>query len=226
MDTNTESKATATEPMREAHQSADGRMKETGSKVISVKTAITVAVVIILASLAFYYKGLFIVATVNGSPVSRFAVIAELEKASGGKALDAIITKKLLNDEAKKKGITVTSDELNAEIKKVEDQIKVRGGTLDAALSQQGMTRKDVEEQITLQKELEKLLADKIQVTDEEAANFLADNKVIVPKGEEEKYKAQAKEQIRGQKLNDAAKSFIESLRSQASIKYFVNYEK
>ncbi len=219
MDTNTESKEKETAPAL-----THGEPKEKKLTVISAKTAVVIAVVVILAALAFYYKGVFVAVTVNGSPVSRLSVISELEKTSGKKALDSVITKKLLNDEAKKKGITVTNDEVNAEIQKIEDQIKAQGGTLDAALAQQGMTRKDLKEQIILQKKVEKLLGDKIQVTDEEAMKLLTDSKVAVPKGEEEKYKAQAKEQIRGKKLNDAAGAFIESLKSQASIRYFVNY--
>jgi parvulin-like peptidyl-prolyl isomerase len=216
MDANIEKKEITPEPVHEKG--------EKSPKVISVKAAIIVAAAIVLLALAFYCKGVFIAATVNGSPVSRLSIISELEKTSGKKALDAVITKKLLSDEAKGKGITVTSDELNAEISKIETQVKAQGGTLDAVLAQQGMTRKDMEEQITFQKILEKLLGDKIAVTDEEAAKLLADSKISIVKGEEEKYKAQAKEQIRGQKLNDAAEAFIESLKSQASIKYFVNY--
>lgn len=224
MDTNIESKekeaVSESEPVHEISEAA----AEKKPKVISVKAAVVVAVVIILGALAFYCKGLFVAAMVNGSPISRLAVIHELESASGKKALDSLITKKLLNDEAAKKGITVTSDELNAEIKKIDDQVKAQGGTLDQALSQQGMTRKDMEEQLTLQKKLEKLLGDKIAVTDEEAIKLLTDSKVAVPKGEEEKYKEQAKEQIRGQKLNAASGTFIDGLRTQASIQYFVNY--
>lgn len=222
MDTNIETKEVMPEPAHE--EVKETKEEEKKPKVISVKAAVIVAVVIVLLALAFYCKGLFIAATVNGSPVSRLSVISELEKTSGKKALDSLITKKLLNDEAKKKGVTVTTDEVNAEITKIEEQLKTQGGTLDAVLAQQGMTRADMVEQITLQKKLEKLLGDKIAVTDEEAMKLLTDSKVAVPKGEEEKYKAQAIEQIRGQKLNDAAGAFIESLRTQASIHYFVNY--
>lgn len=222
MDTNIETKEAAPEPVHE--EPKEMKEEEKKPKVISVKAAVVIAGVIILGALLFYFKGVFIAAMVNGSPVSRLSVISELEKTAGKKALDTIITKKLLNDEAKKKGVVITNDEVNAEIAKIEEQIKTQGGTLDAVLTQQGMTRKDMAEQISLQKKLEKLIADKIQVSDEEAAKLLADSKVAVPKGEEEKYKAQAKEQIRGQKLNDAAGAFIESLRTQASIKYFVNY--
>ncbi len=193
-------------------------------KGISVKTAFIIALVIILAALVFYMKGWFIAATVNGSPVSRISVIHELERSSGKQTLEAIITKKLLGDEARKQGIEVTKDEVAAEIAKIENQIKTQGGTLEQVLASQGITKKDMEREIILQKELEKLLADKIAVTDEEVAALLAAGKITVPKGKEEEYKEQAKEQLRSQKLNSAAGSFLEALRDSASIRYFVNY--
>lgn len=224
MDTNTESKEVAPTSIEKEVAPVPAHEEHKTPKVISVKMAVTIAAVIILGALAFYHKGWFIVATVNGSPISRFSVISDLEKTSGKKALDAIITKKLLNDEANKKGIIVTNDEVTAEIQKIETQVKAQGGTLDAALSAQGMTRGEMEEQITLQKKLEKLLDDKLQVTDEEVAKILVASKVTVPKGEEEKYKEQAKAQIRVQKLNAAAGAFIEELKTKVSIKYFVNY--
>lgn len=224
METHTNEEHTQTDSVL-AHETASPIMQEEkSSKTISVKTAIVIAALIVVFALAFYYKGLFVAATVNGSPVSRLSVISELEKSGGKKALDTLVTKKLLNDAAKKAGIVVTSDEISAEVAKIEDQVKAQGGTLDEVLSSQGMTRADVAEQVTLQKKLEKLLADKIQVTDEEAAKLLVDSKITVPKGEEEKYKEQAREQIRSQKLNDAAGVFIDSLRTQASVRYFVNY--
>ena len=99
-------------------------------KFINTKTAIIVAVIIILAALAYYYKSLFIAVTVNGSPITRLAVIEELEKVSGKQVLDSLITKKLINGEAIKKGVSVTSEEVDAEIKNIENQIKAQGQTL------------------------------------------------------------------------------------------------
>ncbi|MBI2120623.1 MAG: SurA N-terminal domain-containing protein [Parcubacteria group bacterium] len=219
MDTNESKEVTSVS----AHEPVEQGSTQS-SKGVSVKTALVLAVIIILGALAFYYKGVFVAATVNGSPVSRLSVITELERSSGKATLDTIITKKLLIDEAKKQGIAVTDEDVTLEIQKIEEQIKAQGGTLDEVLLSQGMNREAMKEQITLQKKLEKLLADKIQVTDEEIAALFTDNKVTVPKGEEEKYKEQAREQIRGQKLNDAAATFIDSLKSQSSIKYFVSY--
>jgi len=191
---------------------------------ISTKTAIIIAVIIILAALVYYYKGLFIAATINGSPITRLAVIKELEKASGKQALDSLITKKLINNEAIKKGISITSEEVDAEIKTIEDQIKAQGQTLEQALATKNMKLEDVKQQILTRKTLEKILADKLQVTEDEITKFLTDNNVAIPQGQEEAYRTQIIAQLKQQKLNTEAETLITSLRSGATIKYFTNY--
>ncbi len=212
------------EPTNPEISNIDEPKKSNRKITISVKTARIIAVVIIFGALAFYFKGLLIVATVNGSPISRFALIHKLEKASGKSTLNALITQKLLDDAATKKGIIVSADEVNTEIAKAETQVKSQGQTLDTVLAGQGMTLESFKHQILMQKKLEKLLGDKIHVTDEEAQKFITDSNVVIPKGEEEKYKEQAKEQLKQKKLNNTAQAFIESLHSDASIRYFVNY--
>src|SRR3990167_8103091 len=65
---------------------------------ISIKAAIVIGVIIVVGALAYRYKGLLVAATVNGSPISRFSVIEELEKKSGKATLDALIIQKLIAD--------------------------------------------------------------------------------------------------------------------------------
>ena len=193
---------------------------------ISIKTAMIIAVILVIGALAYFYKGLLIAATVNGSPISRLAVIKEVEKASGKNALDSLITKKLIENEVRAKKITISDDEVNNEI----DAIKVRvagnpgGGSLEVALAAQSMTMNDLKDRILLQKRIEKLIADKLNVTDEEVAQFVKDNKVSITKGQEAAMTDQIKSQIRNQKLNAEAKIFIDALKSKAKIMYFVNY--
>ena len=217
MDTNPEETKSSTE----SEQSADKKQKQI---TISIKAAIVIGVIIVVGALAYRYKGLLVAATVNGSPISRFSVIEELEKKSGKATLDALIIQKLIAVEAQKKGITVNDNDVNAEIKKIEEQLKEQGKTLAEALSAQGMTEEDLRVQLATQKKLEKLLADKIQVTDEEIAQFIKDSKIVIPAGQEDSYKNQARDQIQQNKLNDAVGVFIDSLRSTAKIKYFVSY--
>jgi foldase protein PrsA len=192
--------------------------------MLSTKAAIAIVAVVVVAALGYRYKGFLVAATVNGSPISRLAIIQELEKRSGKAALDELVTQKLINDEANKKGVAISGDEVTAAIKGIEDQVKAQGQTLDGALAAQGMTMEDFRTQITIQKTLEKLLADKTLVTDVEVEQYIKDNKEAVPPGQEVAYKDQIKSQIAQQKLRTEAGSFIAALRAQASINYFINY--
>ena len=191
---------------------------------ISIKTVIIIVVSIALGVLAYIYKGLFIAATVNGTPISRLTIIQKLEKASGKSLLDSLITEKLIQDEADAKKIVVSNDEINAGIKEVQDQIVAQGSTLDAALSAQGMSMDDLKKRIIVQKEVEKLVADKINVTDQEIAQYIIDNKISIPSGQEAAINDQVKNELRNQKLNTEAQTLINDLKAKAKIRYFVNY--
>jgi len=194
-------------------------------KIIKRKRPIIISGVIVIIALAlFFFKGHFIAATVNGSPISRFSVIKELEKLGGKQALESLISKKLIETELNKKGISVAQTEISVDIVKIEAQVANRGGTLKDALVAQGMTEEQLREQITVQKKLEKLLADKIQVRDEEVNQYIKDNKITIQKGEEINTKNQIQEQLRGQKLNQEAQQWISTLRTEAKIKYYVDY--
>ena len=219
MDNNT----TQTESLntQEYQQKAD---KKSIKIKISIKTVIIIVVIIALGVLAYVYKGLFIAATVNGSPISRLAIIQELEKASGKDLLDSLIIEKLVQNEANAKKIIVSNDEINGEIKKIEDQIVAQGATLDAALAAQGMSMEDLKKQIIFQKEVEKLVVDKINVTDEEVAQYIKDNQVSIPEGQEAATNDQVKNELRNQKLNTEAQALISDLKAKAKIRYFVNY--
>lgn len=193
-------------------------------KIFGIKIGAIIAIVAVLGFLAYYYRGLFIAATVNGTSISRLAVIKELESVSGKNALDSLITQKLINDEALKKGVTVTDEEVAAEITNVENQVRAQGLTLDEALKAQNMTLDILKKQIINQKKLEKILADKLQVTDDEVTQYIKDNKITIAKGEEAAQKDQIKNQIKQQNFSAAANELVASLKTQAKINYIVNY--
>jgi len=82
----------------------------------------------------------------------------------------------------------------------------------------------DLKKQIIFQMEVEKLVADKINVTDEEVAQYIKDNAISIPEGQEATTTAQIKDELRNQKLSTEGKALIATLKSQAKIRYFVNY--
>ena len=191
---------------------------------VKPKTAIVVTVVVLVLVSVYVYKGLFIVATVNGSPISRFSVISKLEKASGKQVLDVLVTEKLIKSELNKQKVTVTNDEISVDLKKIEGQVVAQGGTLAQALMLQGITQKNLEDQISLNLRVEKFLADKIKVEDSEVSQYIKDNKVIIPKGQEAQYNDQIRNELKSNKLYQASQEWVSSIRSGASINFFVNY--
>ncbi len=194
------------------------------NKKTRLRLLIVVLLVLVLV-VGYLTKGWFVAATVNGSPISRLSVIQELEQQSGKQILDTLVTKKLIAGEIKKKNITVKTADIDAEIKKIELQVAGQGGTLDEALAQQGMTMDSLREQITIQKELEILLADKIAVSDDEVNEYLKANPTTPQQGmSSDDLKSQVREQLKSQKFATEAKAWLDGVKAAAKINYFVQY--
>ncbi len=185
--------------------------------------AIVLAVLAVLA-LAYYFKGLIVAATINGVPVSRFAVLSELERTGGGGMLENIIRERLINMEAAKQNVVISQEEIDAEFARIEENLTAQGTTLDEALAAQKLTRADITEKIVTQKKLEKMLGDKLNVTDEEVEAYIKDNGVTIEAGKEAESKAAIKENLKNQKFNEEANIFVEDLVTKSNIKYFVEY--
>lgn len=181
--------------------------------------------VITLILAIYLLRGIFIAATVNGQPISRIAVIRELERQGGKQALNSIVTKNLILQEAKKQNVTVNQEEIDKELKRIEDNIKRQGQTLDQALMLQGMTRESLQGQIRLQKMIEKIVGKDIKVTEKAIDEYIAKNQESIPQEQDPKVvRKQVKEQLRQQKLNEKVNTWITSLRKNAKISSFVPY--
>lgn len=200
----------------------DIHLKFKKPKPIVIKIGIAL---LILAAL-FFAKGFFIAATVNGSPISRWSVIKELEKQGGKQALEAVINQKIIKTELDKQKITITQEEVDAEIKKIEEQVAAQGGTLEMALQQQGITKEKLVEQITIQKKLEKLLADKVVVTNADIDAYIKASQAKPGTGiKMEDFKQQLGEQLKKQKFQTEAQQWVMNLVASSTIKYYGNYQ-
>jgi hypothetical protein len=204
-----------------ANESPVERMK----RKVNVKLAITLAVIVVLLALGYSMRGLFIVATVNGSPISRFAVIRELEKASGEAVLSTLVSQKLLADEFKKSGAVIAAEEVDAEVEKIQSQLSEQGaGTLDELLVKEGLTMTDLRKQITIQKQVEKVLGDKIAVSEEEVTAYITQNKLEIPEEQMAAARTEIMNQMKQQKVALEGGTLLERLRSEAKINYLVAY--
>lgn len=186
---------------------------------------IVTIIVIAIFGLLFIFRSLFIVALVNGRPIFRFSVINELEKQSGKMTLDNLVSQQLIFQEAKKRNIVVANSDIDAEVNRIEGLLKAQGTNLSDALAAQGLTLKDWRLQIEIQMVLQKILSDKIQVSDKEVADYFTTNKDLFAKNAQlADVKDQIVSQLTQQKLREAATSFITDLKAKAKINYFISY--
>lgn len=191
----------------------------------TTKLLIKAIALLLLLLLLYLGRSLFVAAIVGNRPITRISLIQELEKQSGQQALDNLITKELIYQEASKQNINIGSEEVTAEIDKIKSSLESQGTTLDAALSMQGQTRESLEENIRVQKTLEKVLQSDIEVSDEELSKYFEENKSLYGEGAKyEDLKENIKEQLKQEKLSTVFQTWIEKLRSDTKIIYFVNY--
>ncbi len=181
--------------------------------------------VLVIAILLYIFRGLFIVAIVNGQIITRWSIDQQLEKQFGKKTLETVLTKKLILQEMQKNNITVTDAEVNAEIKKIEDTLKKQQRTLTEALAEQGLSRADLMDQLKIQKMIEKYFDKDSQVSDKEIDTYIEQNKDSLPQTEDQNaIRDSVRTQLKQQKLSGKFQTWLASLQSKAKIQYFVNF--
>lgn len=181
--------------------------------------------IVILAILAFVFKGLFIAAIVNGQPISRIAVLQQLEQQNGRQTISDLITKTLITQEAQKRHVTVSQSEVNSDLQNIDKALKAQGQNLDTALASRGMSKQQLIEQITLQKLVEKMVGKDVKVTDDDVQKYIDNNKDNLPQDlSDDDLKKQVRSQLEQQQLQEKTQTFVTNLQKNAKISYFVNY--
>lgn len=193
-------------------------------KVFSfIKRPIVIICVIlaVIIGAAFFLRSMFIVATINGEPVTRLQLISDLERQYGKQALEGLVTEKLILQEAKSKKVTVSDSDVSTELKKIESQVSQSGQTLDQLLALQGMTRTDLQKRIKVQKIVEKLIVSNLDVTEKEIDNYINENKDSFATSEITKeIRDSIKEQLKQSKITEKYQQWLAELKKNAKIEY------
>ena len=74
--------------------------------------AVSLVVILIVATLIFAFRSFIVAASVNGQPITRLAVVKEAEKQGGKQVLESLVTNTLIEQEARKQKVTVTDIEI------------------------------------------------------------------------------------------------------------------
>jgi foldase protein PrsA len=197
-------------------------------KVLDPKNrrSLILAIVVIILILAIYLgKSLVVAALVNGQPVSRLAIIHDLEQQSGKAALDAVVTRMLVFQEAQKKNITASEKDIDGEIARIRSQFQAQGQNLDQLLATQSLTKEKFRDEVKVQILVTKILGDQVKVTDKEFNDFLAKNQdLLATEKDQNAAKSNLRQQMEQQKLAQKYQEWIATVKKNAKIQTFVNY--
>jgi parvulin-like peptidyl-prolyl isomerase len=164
-----------------------------------------------------------VVARVNGQEITRDEVCKLLEQQDGGslaaRALDALVSRQLIRQKAKERGLKVTAEEIKARIESMKDDaLAGTGKSWEAMLAESGQTQADVEEQVSAD-----LMVGKLLVPESE-------RKVWFEKPENQEmlkeYFPQNSESVMYRRIVVASKAEAEAIRKELTTSKTVDFAK
>lgn len=182
------------------------------------KKNIIIAVIILIGALFWIFRNYFIVATVNGQPISRWELTSRLMQQYGPQTLDQIINERLILAATRQKGIFINSSDIDTKVDQIKKNLAGKT-TLDEALKMQGMDYPLLRRQLEIQISIEKMFGNEATVSSKEIDDFLAKNKTLYkdatdPAG----IRKEITDNLHQQKLNDLFEKWFEQVNKDAKI--------
>lgn len=195
-------------------------------RLFSVQKNIVFMVAILLVlGVGYLAKDMFVVAMINGKPIFRWTVIQRLEEQGGKQVLDSLVTETLVRQAVKNANVDVDQSEIDIAVKEIEDRIVAQGMTLDQALEEQGMTRDQLIDDIVLQKSAEKVVSEKVVITDDEISQYIEENAEFFPEeADPESFRETVREQLYSAKLNEEIQVWVQDLQDNSKVIYLKEY--
>ena len=191
------------------------------NKNLYVRYLIITLIVVVIGVFAFLEKSWFVVAVVNGQPITSVEFYQNLKTTSGKDVLDQMIRNKLIFQEANKKGINISEKDIDNKLGEIEKQV---GGKeqLKSALEARNISEADFRVQIEVQLIVEKILEKETAVSEKEIDDYIAKNPTdpnVTASGGSNR--AEIKKQLQSQKLNDKYQSWYSGVEKAAKISRF-----
>jgi hypothetical protein len=203
---------------------SESSMKPTKKRSV-FKTLVLILFLALLAAFLYLSKSLFVVAVVNGKPVFTYTLIKQLEKQYGKTVLDDMVAKELVKQTIRQEKAEPSAEDIKTEIDKIVKNLETQGTTLDAALTKEGITQKQLEETIAVQKGMEKILQSELVVTEDEIKKYFTENKTAFGKDAKfEDFEESIKSQLSQDKMSAAFQTWYTKLKSDSDIKYFTSF--
>lgn len=177
-----------------------------------------IAGLIILALLFWFLKGYFIVATVNGQPVSRFELNQRLNSQFGSTVIDQLINERLILGAARQAGVFITAQEIDIKIKEIEKSLEGKV-SLNEALNMQGLNPNTFRRQLELQLSIEKMFQKDATISASEIDDLLKNNKdMFLDATDPAKLKTEAEGYLKQQKVSKLYEDWFNKVKKDAKI--------
>lgn len=159
-----------------ADNNSEVATKGKSSLVWMIVSGVLAVVLIIVLIKPPFGGGNEAVASVNGTKITKDDLYNELVALGGTSTLDNMITMELIDQAAAEANVSITEEDVNAEIESLKTQF---GGedALNSALAQSGMTLDDLKENTETQVKIRKILEPQTTVTDEDISTYYEENK-------------------------------------------------
>lgn len=159
-----------------------------GKKKVNIYAIIIGFLFILVLAEAIYFNsrtGLNeVVAKINNETITKEELYNFMISQNGSQVLDYLISEKIVEMEAKANNISVTKEEIDKEIEKAAEQyggIEAFEQTITAYGYSMDAIREDVEKSLII----EKLLADRVEITEEEMKQYFEENKELFDEEEQ-----------------------------------------
>lgn len=175
---------------------------------------------VLLVGFFLVKKGYVVAAVVNGKPIFRWELNAQITSRFGQQTLESMITEKLIADAAVKEGVVVSQTDIDAKVASITATLGPNVN-LEQLLTYQGMTRADFEHQVRLQLTVEKVLGKGIAVEESEIDTFLKNNREVMTATDEAALRLEARETLVSQKTSEKMQPWLMELRDNSKITKF-----
>lgn len=221
-------------PLKEKKTVIMKEIEEKTTQISEVKRSnngfiIKLLAVVIIGTGAFLlaqkYRSLFVAGMVNTRPITKWELSKRLEERYGKVAFDEIVTEVLIQDAAKKNGITVSTKEIADEMAENEKTYGGKDALREMAKTAGITTDKQLNDFFELKLTVKKLQDKLFQETasDEEIKKYFDENKDLVYKDKKfDEVKEEIKNQLIQQKVSQKFSEWFGKLRQDAKINSFL----
>ncbi len=183
------------------------------------------ATIIVLGGLVYLISKYAIIGWVDNKPITKFQLYSNLEKRYGNDTREQLIVEQLILSEAKQKNLSVSDEELAAEIANIEQQ---QGGAdqLAQILQVQGISQDEFRNLVKLQLFRTKIFGEGVNVTDEQVNQYITENQESLPaatagaaQAEKDQLRKDVMDQLKQQEISQKFNQWLQTTLQSDRVK-------